>query len=93
MLAADGGQFVQTGFIWTEAPRLNALFIGLYAFLGFALLSMVPEGKIELSGGFVLLAMLAAVHGILLFFSHALSVLKMKVKRSGRRFAQAKLRS
>jgi len=63
--------------LFGQKRRLNALFIGLYAFLGFALLSMVPEGKIELSGGFVLLAMLAAVHGILLFFSHALSVLKM----------------
>lgn len=60
-----------------QKRRLNAFFIGLYGFLGFSLLGMVPDGKIELSGGLVLLALLAAAHGILLFISHALSVIKM----------------
>lgn len=63
--------------LFGQKRRLNALFIGLYAFLGFALLSMVPDGKIELSGGLGLLALLAAAHSILLFFSHALSLLRM----------------
>ncbi|MFM5336935.1 hypothetical protein ACET97_10350 [Aeromonas enteropelogenes] len=63
--------------LFGQKRRLNALFIGLYAFLGFALLSMVPDGKIELSGGLVLLALLAAAHSILLFISHAIAVLKM----------------
>lgn len=60
-----------------QKRRLNAFFIGLYGFLGFSLLGMVPDGKIELSGGLVLLALLAAAHSILLFISHALAVLKM----------------
>ncbi|HGK7313632.1 TPA: hypothetical protein ACJ51G_003705 [Aeromonas hydrophila subsp. hydrophila] len=60
-----------------QKRRLNAFFIGLYGFLGFSLLGMVPDGKIELSGGLVLLALLAAAHIILLFISHALSVSKM----------------
>ncbi|WP_346814879.1 hypothetical protein [Aeromonas hydrophila] len=60
-----------------QKRRLNAFFIGLYWALGFFLLGMVPDGKIELSGGLVLLALLAAAHSILLFISHALAVLKM----------------
>ncbi|MVG15838.1 SGNH/GDSL hydrolase family protein [Aeromonas jandaei] len=60
-----------------QKRRLNAFFIGLYGFLCFSLLGMVPDGKIELSGGLVLLALLAAAHSILLFISHALAVLKM----------------
>lgn len=60
-----------------QKRRLNAFFIGLYWALGFSLLGMVPDGKIELSGGLVLLALLAAAHSILLFISHALAVLKM----------------
>lgn len=77
--------------LFGQKRRLNALFIGLYAFLGFALLSMVPEGKIELSGGLVLLAVLAAVHGILLFFSHALSVFKMSKEERAQRAASIRL--
>lgn len=60
-----------------QKRRLNAFFIGLYGFLCFSLLGMVPDGTIELSGGLVLLALLAAAHSILLFISHALAVLKM----------------
>ncbi|WIJ39672.1 hypothetical protein QPK06_11165 [Aeromonas veronii] len=60
-----------------QKRRLNAFFIGLYGFLIFSLLGMVPDGKIELSGGLVLLSLLAAAHSILLFISHALAVLKM----------------
>ena len=60
-----------------QARRLNAFFIGLYVALGFLILGMVSDGKIELSGGLGLLALLAAAHSILLFFSHALSLLKM----------------
>lgn len=60
-----------------QARRLNAFFIGLYVALGFLMLGMVSDGKIELSGGLGLLALLAAAHSILLFFSHALSLLKM----------------
>ncbi|WP_339330150.1 hypothetical protein [Aeromonas hydrophila] len=66
-----------------QKRRLNALFIGLYGFLGFSLLGMVLDGKIELSGGLVLLALLAAVHGILLFFGHSLAVLKMSKDERG----------
>lgn len=60
-----------------QKRRLNAFFIGLYGALGFFILGMVLDGKIELSGGLVLLALLAAAHSILLFISHALAVLKM----------------
>lgn len=60
-----------------QKRRLNAFFIGLYVALGFLILGMVSDGKIELSGGLGLLALLAAAHSILLFFSHALSLLKM----------------
>lgn len=60
-----------------QKRRLNAFFIGLYGALGFLILGMVSDGKIELSGGLVLLALLAAAHSILLFISHSLSVLKM----------------
>ena len=60
-----------------QTRRLNAFFIGLYGALGFLILGMVSDGKIELSGGLVLLALLAAAHGILLFISHSRSVLKM----------------
>ncbi|MCR3952552.1 MULTISPECIES: hypothetical protein [Aeromonas] len=60
-----------------QKRRLNAFFIGLYGFLGFSLLGMVPDGKIELSGGLVLLGLLAAAHSILLFISHAVAVSKM----------------
>lgn len=60
-----------------QKRRLNAFFIGLYGALGFLILGMVSDGKIELSGGLVLLALLAAAHGILLFISHSRSVLKM----------------
>ena len=60
-----------------QKRRLNAFFIGLYGFLGFSLFGMVPDGKIELSGGLVLLALMAAAHSILLFISHALAVFKM----------------
>jgi hypothetical protein len=60
-----------------QKRRLNAFFIGLYGTLGFFILGMVLDGKIELSGGLVLLALLAAAHIILLFISHALAVLKM----------------
>ncbi|MDX7777069.1 hypothetical protein SJR98_03130 [Aeromonas hydrophila] len=60
-----------------QTRRLNAFFIGLYGVLGFLILGMVLDGKIELSGGLVLLALLAAAHSILLFISHALAVLKM----------------
>lgn len=77
--------------LFGQKRRLNALFIGLYSFVGFALLSMVPEGKIELSGGLVLLAVLAAVHGLLLFFSHALSVLKMSKAERAQRVASVQL--
>lgn len=70
--------------------RLNALFIGLYGFLGFSLLGMVPDGKIELSGGLVLLALLAAAHSILLFFSHALSVLKMSKEERAQKAVSAR---
>lgn len=60
-----------------QARRLNAFFIGLYGALGFLMLGMVSDGQIELSGGLVLLALLAAAHSILLFISHSRSVLKM----------------
>lgn len=60
-----------------QKRRLNAFFIGLYGFLGFLILGMGLDGKIELSGGLVLLALLAAAHSILLFISHALAVRKM----------------
>lgn len=60
-----------------QARRLNAFFIGMYGALGFSIFGMVQDGKIELSGGLVLLALLAAAHSILLFISHALAVLKM----------------
>ncbi|MCS3456215.1 hypothetical protein M2366_002301 [Aeromonas sp. BIGb0405] len=70
--------------------RLNAFFIGLYAFLGFALLSSVPDGKIELGGGLVLLAVLSAAHGILLFFSHAFAVLRMSKEERAQRAASAR---
>lgn len=60
-----------------QKRRLNAFFIGLYGALGFLILGMVSDGKIELSGGLVLLALLAAAHSILLFISHSRSVLKM----------------
>jgi len=73
-----------------QKRRLNALFIGLYGFLGFSLLGMVPDGKIELSGGLVLLALLAAAHSILLFFSHALSVLKMSKEERAQKAASAR---
>lgn len=76
--------------LFGQKRRLNAFFIGLYAFLGFALLSMVPNGKIELSGGLVLLAVLAVVHGILLFFSHVLSVLKMSKEERAQRAASVR---
>ncbi len=73
-----------------QKRRLNALFTGLYGFLGFSLLGMVPDGKIELSGGLVLLALLAAAHSILLFFSHALSVLKMSKEERAQKAASAR---
>ncbi|MCR3911091.1 hypothetical protein NUK47_20155 [Aeromonas hydrophila] len=60
-----------------QTRRLNAFFIGMYGALGFSIFGMVQDGKIELSGGLVLLALLAATHSILLFISHALAVLKM----------------
>lgn len=60
-----------------QKRRLNAFFIGLYGALGFLMLGMVSDGQIELSGGLVLLALLAAAHSILLFISHSRSVLKM----------------
>lgn len=60
-----------------QTRRLNAFFIGLYGALGFLILGMDLDGKIELSGGLVLLALLAAAHSILLFISHALAVRKM----------------
>ncbi|WP_279459906.1 hypothetical protein [Aeromonas veronii] len=60
-----------------QKRRLNAFFIGLYGALGFLILGMVSDGKIELSGGLVLLALLAAAHSILLFISHSRSMLKM----------------
>ncbi|MCF5900106.1 hypothetical protein [Aeromonas veronii] len=60
-----------------QKRRLNAFFIGLYGALGFLILGMVSDGQIELSGGLVLLALLAAAHSILLFISHARAVLKM----------------
>lgn len=60
-----------------QKRRLNAFFIGLYGSLGFLMLGMVSDGQIELSGGLVLLALLAAAHSILLFISHSRSVLKM----------------
>lgn len=60
-----------------QARRLNAFFIGLYVALGFLILGMVSDGKIELSGGLVLLALLAASHSILLFISHSRAMLKM----------------
>ncbi|WP_421179744.1 hypothetical protein [Aeromonas enteropelogenes] len=60
-----------------QKRRLNAFFIGLYGALGFLILGMVMDGKIELSGGLLLLALLAAAHSILLFISHSRAVLKM----------------
>lgn len=60
-----------------QARRLNAFFIGLYGALGLLILGMVSDGQIELSGGLVLFALLAAAHSILLFISHSRSVLKM----------------
>lgn len=60
-----------------QKRRLNAFFIGLYGALGFLILGMVSDGKVELSGGLVLLALLAAAHSILLFISHSRAVLKM----------------
>lgn len=76
--------------LFGQKRRLNALFIGLYAFLGFALLSSVPDGKIELGGGLVLLAVLSAVHGILLFFSHAFAVLRMSKEERAQRAASVR---
>ncbi|MDM5064340.1 hypothetical protein OB934_16255 [Aeromonas salmonicida] len=73
-----------------QKRRLNAFFIGLYGSLGFLILGMVLDGKIELSGGLVLLALLAAVHSILLFISHSRAVLKMsKEERSQARPGKA----
>lgn len=60
-----------------QKRRLNAFFIGLYGALGFLILGMVMDGTIELSGGLVLFALLAAAHSILLFISHSRAVLKM----------------
>lgn len=60
-----------------QARRLNAFFIGLYGALGFLIIGMVSDGQIELSGGLVLLALLAAAHSILLFISHSQAMLKM----------------
>lgn len=76
--------------LFGQKRRLNALFIGLYAYLGFTLLGMVPNGKIELSGGLVLLVLLAAVHGILLFFSHAITILKMSKEERAERAASVR---
>lgn len=60
-----------------QKRRLNAFFIGLYGALGFLIIGMVSDGQIELSGGLVLLALLAAAHSILLFISHSRAMLKM----------------
>lgn len=60
-----------------QARRLNAFFIGLYGALGFLILGMGLDGKIELSGWLVLLALLAAAHSILLLISHAHALNKM----------------
>jgi len=75
LLLAVAGLFKPT--LLGQKSRLNAFFIGLYVALGFLMLGMVSDGQIELSGGLVLLALLAAVHSILLFISHSRSVLKM----------------
>lgn len=60
-----------------QQRRLNSFFIGLYGSLGFLILGMGLDGKLELPDGLALLAFLAAAHSILLFISHALAVIKM----------------
>ena len=75
LLLAVAGLFKPT--LLGQKRRLNAFFIGLYVALGFLMLGMVSDGQIELSGGLVLLALLAAVHSILLFISHSRAMLKM----------------
>ncbi|MGL6645233.1 hypothetical protein ACSZOH_06950 [Aeromonas caviae] len=67
-----------------QTRRLNAFFIGMYGALGFSIFGMVLDGKMELSGGLVLLALLAAAHSILLFISHALAVFKMSKEERAR---------
>ncbi len=60
-----------------QKRRLNAFFTGMYGALILALIGPMLDGKSQPSGGFVLLAMLAFVHGVLLYFCHGLAVRKM----------------
>lgn len=73
-----------------QTRRLNAFFIGLYGALILALIGMVLDGKAQPAGGLVLLAVMAAIHGILLFFSHALAVLKMSKEERAQMTASAR---
>lgn len=73
-----------------QKRRLNAFFIGLYGVLILALIGMVLDGKAQPAGGLVLLAVMAAVHGVLLFFSHVLAVLKMSKEERAKMAASAR---
>lgn len=73
-----------------QKRRANAFFIGLYCAILLGVISMALDGKTQFFGDMLLLAGLATVHGILLFFSHGLAALKMSKEERAQRVASAR---